>query len=184
MKASTLKSNQVWYVDSGVSNHMTSHEERFSYMEKPEQLGVVETGDDTPHIIEHVGDIPLNHVGQKGKLMNVLHVPTITKIGQIFDQGMQVRFTHLGCFIEGNNKVIAQGRREGMMFILETNEVGNAMFAKGKKIELDIDLWNKSFGHINFPQLREMQMKNIVFYYEHDHIISMVRIYHSILYTT
>ena len=51
---------------SGASNHMTSHEEWFSNLEKPEQPGVVETGDDTLHPIEHVGEIPLNHVGQKG----------------------------------------------------------------------------------------------------------------------
>ena len=73
---------------------MTSHEEWFSYLEKPEQLGVVETGDDTPHSIEHVGEIPLNHVGHKGKLMNVLPILTITKnlvsVRQIVDQAMQV----------------------------------------------------------------------------------------------
>ena len=94
MKESTSKLNEVWYVDSGASNHMTSHEEWFSYLEKPEQLGVVETGDDAPRTIEHDGEVPLNHVGQKGKLMNVLHIPTITNnlvsVGQIVDQGMQV----------------------------------------------------------------------------------------------
>ena len=72
---------------------------------------MVETGYDTPHPIEHVGDVPLSHVGQKGKLMNVLHVLTIMKnlmsVGQIVDQGMQVRFTHLGCFIEEEGQVIA-----------------------------------------------------------------------------
>ena len=61
---------------------------------------MVETRDDTLHTIEHVGEVPLSHVGQKGRLMNVLHVPTITKnlvsVGHFFDQGMQVRFTHLG----------------------------------------------------------------------------------------
>ena len=40
MKASMSKPNEVWYVDSGVSNHMTSHKEWFSYLEKPEQPGV------------------------------------------------------------------------------------------------------------------------------------------------
>ena len=63
-------------------------------MEKPEQPGVIETGDDTPHPIEHIGDVPLSHVGQKGIMKNVLHVPTITKnlvsVEQIVDQGMQV----------------------------------------------------------------------------------------------
>ena len=63
MKANTWKLNEVWYVDFGASNHMMSHEECFSYLEKLEQIGVVETGDDTPHTIEHVGEVPLNHVG-------------------------------------------------------------------------------------------------------------------------
>ena len=78
MTVSTSKPNEVWYVDSGASNNMTSHEEWFSYLEKPEQPRVVEIGD-TPHTIEHVRDVRLSHVGQKGKLMNVLHVLTITK---------------------------------------------------------------------------------------------------------
>ena len=139
---------------------MTSHEEWFSYLEKLEKQGVVETGDDTPHTIEHVREVPLSHVGQKGKLMNVLHVSTITKnlvsIGQIVNQGMQVRFTYLGCFIEEEGKVIVQGRREGRMFILDTNQAGTALYAKGQKVESDIDLWHKRFGHVNFPRLREM----------------------------
>ena len=48
-------------------------------LEKPEQLGVAETGEDTSHLIEHVGEVPLSHVRQKGKLMNVHHPLTITK---------------------------------------------------------------------------------------------------------
>ena len=102
MNKTTSQSNEVWYVDSGASNHMTSHEEWFSYLEKPEQSRVVETGDNTPHPFKHVGEVPLNHVGQKGRLMNVLHIPAIIKnlvsVDQIIDQGMQVRFTHLECF--------------------------------------------------------------------------------------
>ena len=79
--------------------------------------------------------------------MNVLHVPTITKnlvsVGQIIDQGMQVRFTHLRCFIEEEGQVIAQGRRDLRMFILNSSYGGTAMFAKGQKVESDIDLWHK-----------------------------------------
>ena len=42
----TSKPNEVWYGDSGASNHMTSHEEWFSYLEKPEKPGVVKIGDE------------------------------------------------------------------------------------------------------------------------------------------
>ena len=135
MKKTTPKSDEVLYVDSGTSNHMTSHKEWFSYLEKPMQPRVVATEDDTPHSIENIGEVPLSHVGRKGKLMNMLHVPTITKnlvfVGQIVDQGMQVRFTHLRCFIDEEGQIIVQGRRGGRMFILDTNDVGTAMFAKG-----------------------------------------------------
>ena len=89
MKKTTPKSGEVWYVYFSASNHMMSHKEWFSYLEKPMQSGVVPTGDDTPHLIENVEEVPLCHVGQKGKLMNVLHVPTITKnlvsVGHIVD---------------------------------------------------------------------------------------------------
>ena len=65
----------------------------------------------------------------------MLHVPTITKnlvsVGQIIDQGMKVRFTHLGCFIEEEGQNITQGRKEGRMFILDINDVGTTLFAKG-----------------------------------------------------
>ena len=99
-------------------------------------------------------------------MRNVLHVPTITKNlesnEQIVDQGIQVRFTHHGFFIEEDGKIIAQGCQEGRMFILDTNDVGIAIFAKGKKVKSDIDLWQKQCDHVNFSQRQEMRSKNIV----------------------
>ena len=67
---------------------------------------------------------------------------------------MQVQFTHLGCFIEEEGQIIAQGRKDGRMFILDTNDVGTAMFAKGQKVEVDIDLWHKRIGHSTTRGLR------------------------------
>ena len=81
----------------------------------------------------------------------------------IVDQGMQVRFTHLGCFIEEEGKVIAQGYRYGRIFILNTNDVGTAMFAKGQKFESDIDLWHKWIGHVNYQRFQDLQSKQVVF---------------------
>ena len=47
-----------------------NNEEWFSSLEKPEQSEVVETGDDIVHPIEHIGDVPLSHVDQKGNPKN------------------------------------------------------------------------------------------------------------------
>ena len=111
--------------------------------------GVVKIGDDTPHPIEYIVDVPLSHTDQKGIMRNVLYVPTITKklllVGQIVNQGTQVQFTHPGCFIEEEGKIIVHGHQEGRMFILKTNDVGTTMIAKRKKVESDTDLWYKQF---------------------------------------
>jgi hypothetical protein len=134
VKQNAPRPDEVWYLDSGASNHMTRHKEWFSYLEKPKNPGVVSTGDDTPHPIANVGEVPLSCVGQKGKLMNVLHVPTTTQnlvsIGQIVNQGMEVRFTHLGAFIEEEGRIIARGRRDGRMFILDRTDDGSDTLGK------------------------------------------------------
>jgi hypothetical protein len=52
--------NNVWYVDSRVSNHMTSHEEWFRNTKDLNTLGFVETSDDITHPITQIGKVPLS----------------------------------------------------------------------------------------------------------------------------
>ena len=76
----STNADDVWYVDSGASNHMTYHGEWFRAVKNLEKPGYVETGDDTAHPIAHIGIVPL--VVQDGKmkdLSHVLNVPNITK---------------------------------------------------------------------------------------------------------
>ena len=49
------------------------------------------------------------------------------------------------------------------MFILDSSNGGTAMFAKGQKVESDIDLWHKQIGHINYQRLQDLQLKQVVF---------------------
>ena len=61
---------------------------------------------------------------------------------------MQVRFNNDGCFIEKDGRVIAKGRRDGHLFILDSNEVKPAKNAEGLKTETNIELWHKRIGHV------------------------------------
>ena len=86
----------VWFVDSGASNHMTSHDEWFSDVKNLEKLGYVETGDDTTHPIAQISKVPMAMQNVRTKyVLDVLHVPNITKnlvlVGQMVEQGLQVR---------------------------------------------------------------------------------------------
>ena len=106
---------------------MTSHQEWFRDLRMPNQPGYIETEDDTPHPIRHIGDVPFGKECNQTCIKNVLHVPTITKnlvsVRQIMEQGMQVRFNNEGCFIEKDGRLIAKGQRDGRLFILDSNEV-------------------------------------------------------------
>ena len=48
------------------------------------------------------------------------------------------------------------------MFILDTNDVGFAMFAKGQKVKSDIELWQKRIGNVNYQRLEDLQSKQVV----------------------
>jgi hypothetical protein len=60
VKRNAPSSEEVWYLDSSASNHMTRHKERFSCLEKPKNPEVVSTGDGTLHPIANVGEVPLS----------------------------------------------------------------------------------------------------------------------------
>ncbi len=54
-----VSNNNVWYVDSKASNHMTSHEKWFRDTKDLKTPSFVETGDDTTHPITQINKVPL-----------------------------------------------------------------------------------------------------------------------------
>jgi len=88
-----VSDNNVWYVDSRASNHMTSHGEWFRDTKDLKTPGFVQTDEDTTHPITQIGKVPLSmQDGQTKYLKDTLHVLTITKklvsVGQMVDQGL------------------------------------------------------------------------------------------------
>jgi len=72
--------NNVWYVDSRASNHMTSHREWFRNTRNLKTLRFVEISDDITHPITQISKVPLSmQDGQTKCLKDVFYVPTITK---------------------------------------------------------------------------------------------------------
>jgi hypothetical protein len=134
--------NNVWHVDSGVSNHMTSHGEWFRDIRVLKTPEFVEINDDTTHPITQIDKVPLSiQDGQTKYLEDVLHVPTIIKklvsLGQMVEQGLHVTFNPNGCFVEdlkNQGKLIVKGEMNGRMFTLDVNmlKVNSMLFTHGK----------------------------------------------------
>jgi hypothetical protein len=151
---------------------MTYHGEWFRDVKNFEKPGYVKTRNDTTHPIAHIENVPL--LMQDGKmkyLSNVLHVPNITKnlvsVGQMIEQGLQVRFNPDGCYVEDFKdkcRLVAKGKIVGKMFTLDVSmpEVETIMFAQGAGIMVDMDIWHKRIGHVNEQQLKFMQNSDIV----------------------
>jgi hypothetical protein len=168
----STNADNVWYVDLGASNHMPYHGEWFKDVKNLETPSYVETGDDTTHPITHIENVPL--VMQDGKikyLFDVLHVPNITKnlvfVGQMIEQGLQVRFNLDGCYVEDFKdkcRLVAKGKRVGRMFTLDVSmlEVEAVMFAQGAGVVANMDIWHKRIDHVNEQRLKSMHNSEIV----------------------
>ncbi len=98
-------------------------------------------------------------------MKDVLHVPTIIKklvlVGQMVEQGLHVTFNPNGCFVEdmkNQGKLIVKRERNGQMFTLDVNmfEVNSMLFTHGKR-DVDIGIWHKRVGHVNFQCLKLME---------------------------
>ena len=133
-----------WYIDSGCSNHMSYNKEVFENLHAPNVFGYVQTGDDTRHSVELVGQISLQDTcGTTNQLIDVFYVPTITKnlnpVGQMMEKGLQVNFNYKGCFIEylkKGYKVIAKGKKEGRTFTMDIKKDDRTYFAHGNEKKL------------------------------------------------
>ena len=166
------KRDTNWYIDSGCSNHMSCNGKLFENMQSPNMCGYVQTGDDNKHVIEHIGNVPLqNAYGTRNCLSDVLHVPTITKnlisVGQMVEKGLQVRFTKKGCFVEDplkGFKLVAKGKKEGRLFTMEVNNSNchQIFLTNDDKHVEEIDLWHKRIGHVNLQKLKYMMSHNLV----------------------
>ncbi len=90
-----VSDNNVWYVDFGPLNHMTSHGEWFKDIKDLKTPGFVEiSNDDTTHPITQIGKVPLSmQDGQTKYLKDVLHVRTITKKIGLYRPNGGTRFT-------------------------------------------------------------------------------------------
>ncbi|KAH7428482.1 hypothetical protein KP509_09G003800 [Ceratopteris richardii] len=70
--------DHISYIDSGCSNHVAGNVALLFDLEDPHNKHEVQTGDDTKHSVEKIGNVKTSD-GNMNLLSKVLYVPTITK---------------------------------------------------------------------------------------------------------
>lgn len=161
----------IWLLDSGASKHMTHHRSWFSEFTSHKNETVL-LGDEGILDVEGCGSILIeryvNGEWIKGKLENVLYVPSLKKnllsVGACTNKNYIALFKKNSVELYLNKKLMASG-------ILQRNNLFRMLFrVVGQSIEAEanvhetgsLKLWHERLGHVGLNTIREMHKNNLV----------------------
>lgn len=166
----------VWYLDSGCSNHMTGDKELFISLDNNVKSDVT-LGNDNKVSVEGKGSISvLTNNGEKKYISDVFYVPglkhNLMSIGQMVGKGYIVDFKKNICTIldrSPSKKCIARVDMTGnRMFPLKIEHDKNHSLKATTQVilqaeEKDVNwLWHLRMGHLNFESLNLLQKRGMV----------------------
>ena len=151
----------IWYLDSGCSNHMTGNRDVFINLDNFIQ-SEVKIGDDRRLPAKGCGDVLLRtKKGDQKRISNVLN-HNLLSVGQLLRNGHDVHFKGDHCIIrDKNNSLITKVRMSpNNMFGLNIQYESLPCFSA--IIKNSSWLWHLRFGHLSFSSLSLMCKKHMV----------------------
>ncbi|KAI5429681.1 hypothetical protein KIW84_034307 [Lathyrus oleraceus] len=150
--------DNVWYLDSGASNHMCGHKHLFKEMRKIED-GNVSFGDASKVKVEGKGTIRyLQKDGLIGSIQDVYYVPNlktnILSLGQLTEKGYSILMKERILYLKDKlGHLIARVEMErNRMYKL------NLINVREKCLQVSVEdkasLWHLRFGHLHHAGLR------------------------------
>jgi len=155
----------VWFLDSGVSFHMTGDRDLFSDLEEKD-LGVhIEMGDDGKYSATGISTISFEREsGKPFVLKEVMHVPRLKKnlisVAMLEDKGYDVVFSEGKAFL--CSKTTGETRKIGVpvrnLYQLHVDGcAAMACKAKGFVSQDEGELWHRRLGHLHRGALKILQ---------------------------
>ena len=165
--AASIEGENVWYVDSACSNHMTSQESKLIDLDKEITCNVkMGSGD----LVQATGKGTLVDDTSQGRryIEKVLLVPgldeNLLSVGQMMEDGYYILF--------GGNKAIIFEDESLKNVLARVVMKGNRCFplsletlipaAKKASIVEESWIWHKRLGHLNTESMRKIQQKRLV----------------------
>ncbi|KAM1485555.1 hypothetical protein TB1_036396 [Malus domestica] len=160
------RNNEVWYIDSGCSNHMTAHESLLIDIDT-NFTGKVKMGDG--NIVKATGRGTLVINTKKGRrcIREVMLVPgldeNLLSVGQMMEHGYFLLF---------GGTVVEIYDDRSLSNLVTKVEVKNRSFplvlkyleemAKKASVTSSMKLWHKRLGHLNMTSLQNLQKDEMV----------------------
>ncbi|KAM0969390.1 hypothetical protein COP2_018032 [Malus domestica] len=164
--ANVVKDSEVWYIDSGCSNHMTAHESLLTNIDTT-FTGKVKMGNGD--IVKATGRGTLIIETKKGRrhIEEVMLVPgleeNLLSVGQMMEHGYFLLFGDTIAEVYDDRTLLnlvvkVQMKNRSFPLLLKCLE---EVARKAGKIESE-RLWHKRFGHLNVQSLKNLQKHEMV----------------------
>ncbi|GJY65031.1 retrovirus-related pol polyprotein from transposon TNT 1-94 [Tanacetum coccineum] len=154
-----VKTEEVWFLDSGCSNHMTGNKEWFLELDVSFRQSV-KLGNGNRMAVVGKGNVLLQVKGHTQVISDVFYIPelknNLLSIGQLQEKGLAILIHQGKCKIYHPEKGL----------IMETDMSGNRMFSLATTTtpktsscfqtvsEDESHLWHCRFGHLSYKGLR------------------------------
>lgn len=155
----------MWYLDTGCSNHMCGDKKAFSELDESFR-DTVKFGDNSIVSVMGKGKVNVQTKGNSTHISNVLFGPdlktNLLSVGQLQEKGYKIIIKNGVCLIQDANLgLIAQvNMTENRMFPLFFHNTNHTCFSA--KLKDESWLWHFRYGHLNFGGLKVLQQKNMV----------------------
>ncbi|KAL4353579.1 hypothetical protein GQ457_06G019510 [Hibiscus cannabinus] len=158
--------SDLWFVDSGCSNHMTGIKSLFKELDESQKMKV-QLGNKREMQVEGKGTVEFftSH-GEENYFDNVQFVPdlgyNLLSVGQLMASGYPVVFDDVACIIKNkkSGKQVHVHKTPNNMFPLDVSNMKNFILAASTKD--DSELWHLRYGHLNIKGLKLLSDKGMV----------------------
>ncbi|KAK2442007.1 putative mitochondrial protein [Trifolium repens] len=164
--SNTSAKDEVWFLDSGCSNHMIGNKEwLFNFDDSVREF--VKLGDDSRMEIKGKGNIKLCINGLIQVITEVYYIPglknNLLSIGQLQEKGLSIHFEDNQCVVHHKERgvvLMSTKMSSNRMFIIYAPVIMPQCF---KITQMDInELWHNRYAHLSFKGLNTLVKKDMV----------------------
>ncbi|KAJ0551653.1 putative RNA-directed DNA polymerase [Helianthus annuus] len=163
IKSDQVYNNNLWFIDSGCSNHMTGSRSSFIHLDETFKVDV-QLGNKKKLAIEGKGTVRINAGSNGSRLLDdVYYAPSLEynllSVGQLMKKGYSLLFERDECIIKNNGEVIMKIHiLANNMFLLDVSSPEVTTTGGDSSSQL----WHKRFAHLNFDSMKLLHDKNMV----------------------
>lgn len=167
VETNNAKREEVWFLDSGCSNHMCGKRQCFSDFDGTYRHSV-KLGNNTRMEVMGKGNIWLKLEGATQVITDVYYVPdlknNLLSIGQLQERGLAILIKHGVCKLYHPRRglIMQTWMTANRMFVLLASMVPESSTCLQTMTEDESQLWHRRYGHLSYKGLRTLRYREMV----------------------